>query len=71
VLRASHIALRTQGGILNLGSKDQLDIINGSVLCISTVVNVLCSSAAEAEYEALFIVGSEAASIRNTLADLG
>jgi hypothetical protein len=59
------------GGILYLGSKDQLDIINGSVLCISTVVNVLCPSAAEAEYAALFIVGSEAASIRNTLADLG
>jgi hypothetical protein len=52
------------GGILYLGSKDQQDIFNGSVLCIRTVMDALCP------YAALFIVGSEAASIRNTLADL-
>jgi hypothetical protein len=46
-------------------------VVNGSVLDVSTIIDVVCSSAFEAEYGALFINGKEAAAIRATLADLG
>ena len=44
---------------------------NGSILDISTIIDVVCSSAFEAEYGALFINGKEAGAIRTTLADIG
>jgi hypothetical protein len=45
--------------------------INGSILCISTILPTVCSSSHEAEYAALFINGKQAEQLRATLADLG
>jgi hypothetical protein len=59
------------GGVLYLGSHEDTNIVNGSILAISTVIDVLCPSVAEAEYAALFTVSTEAVSVRHTLQDMG
>jgi hypothetical protein len=59
------------GGVLYLGSHEDTNIVNGSTLAISTVIDVLCPSVAEAEYAALFTVSTEAASVRHTLQNMG
>jgi len=58
------------GGILYLSDKDNITI-NGGILCTSTIIPVTVSSAAEAEYGALFLLGQEAEALRQTLLDLG
>ena len=45
--------------------------INGAVDNISCIIPTVVSSAAEAEYAALFLVGKEATSARHVLHDLG
>lgn len=65
------------GGVLYLDSDQQQEDdsskkgINGSIECISSIIPTVVSSAAEAEYAALFLVGQTAEGLRNTLADLG
>ena len=59
------------GGIFYMGQSHKPELINGSILALSTLIPAVVASAAEAEYAALFIVGQEAANLRNILADLG
>jgi hypothetical protein len=60
------------GGFLYLGKLDHSnDFVNAAVDQLSSVLQVVVASAAEAEYAALFTVGQEAEPIRQTLADLG
>lgn len=59
------------GGILYLTNNIDSKIVNGSIFCMSTIIPVTVSSAAEAEYGALFMLGQEAEPLRNTLHDLG
>jgi len=59
------------GGILYLTNKIDNKVVNGSIFCMSTIIPVTVSSAAEAEYGALFMLGKEAEPLRNTLQDLG
>lgn len=61
-------------GIAFLTDHDKLgdpDAINGAIDCISTIIKAVVSSAAEAEYAAMFLVGTTAEGLRNTLKDLG
>lgn len=59
------------GGILYLTNKVDTKVVNGSIFCMSTIIPVTVSSAAEAEYGALFMLAKEAEPMRNTLQDLG
>ena len=45
--------------------------INGAIDYISCIIPTVCSSVAESEYAALFLVGREATNARNILHDLG
>ena len=61
-------------GIAFLTDRDKLgdpDAINGAIDCTSTIINAVVSSAAEAEYAGLFLVGTTAEGLRSTLEDLG
>ncbi len=58
------------GAIFYLHSPDH-PAINGSIHCHSTIIDVVVSSTAEAEYAALFLAAKEAEELRTTLADLG
>lgn len=46
-------------------------LINAGIFYISTIIPTVVSSAAEAEYAAMFMVGQAAEGIRSTLEDLG
>lgn len=62
------------GGIHYLGEDSSMTDTtppNGAILCVSTIIDVVCSSAFEAEYAGLFINGTTSQSIRATLEDLG
>ena len=59
------------GGILYLGNKTNDTFVNAAIDQFSTILNVIVSSAAEAEYAAVFTVGQEAEPIRVTLEELG
>jgi hypothetical protein len=59
------------GGALYFGLNSTDGSINGAIDYISTIIPTVCSSAAEAEYAALFLVGREATSARHILHDLG
>jgi hypothetical protein len=64
------------GGFLYLGSAGPLpdnnaEHLNGAIECISSIIPTVVSSAAEAEYAALFLVGQTAEGLRATLEDLG
>jgi hypothetical protein len=59
------------GGVLYLYSHEDTNIVKGSVLAISTVIDVLCLSVAESEYAALFTVSTAAISVRHILQDMG
>jgi hypothetical protein len=76
---ASHLS-ETQsrsraGGYLRLGNNEHshkpLLRSNGAIECISSIIPTVAASAAESEYAALFINGTNAEGIRNTLSDLG
>ena len=58
------------GGILYFGLCHD-GSINGAVDYISSVIPTVCSSVAEAEYAALFLIGREATNARHILEDLG
>ena len=59
------------GGIFYMGQSNTPELINGSILTLSTLIPAVVASAAEAEYAALFLVGQETANLRYILADLG
>jgi len=58
------------GGILHFGLNRD-GSVNGAIDYMSCVIHTVCSSVAEAEYAALFLLGREATSARNILTDLG
>jgi hypothetical protein len=58
------------GGILHFGLNRD-GSVNGAIDYMSCVIHTVCSSVAEAEYAALFLLGREATSARNILMDLG
>ena len=59
------------GGIFFLTKNNVPNFVNGAIEQISTIIPVTVSSAAEAEYAALFLVAKEAEAMRATLEDLG
>ena len=60
-----------QGGHLYLGNKSEPDILNGAVLNLAAIMKMVLSSAAEAEFDALFHNTKEATPLRTTLEELG
>ena len=60
-----------QGGHLYLGNKSKPDILNGAVLNLAAIMKMVLSSAAEAEFGALFHNTKEATPLRTTLEELG
>ena len=60
-----------QGGHLYLGNKSEPDILNGVVLNLAAIVKMVLSSAAEAEFGALFHNTKIATPLRTTLEELG
>ena len=60
-----------QGGHFFLGIKSNPDILNGAILHLATMMKMVLSSAAEAEFGALFHNTKEATPIRTTLEELG
>ena len=58
------------GGILHFGLNHD-GSVNGAIDYMSSIIHTVCSSVAEAEYAALFLLGREATSARNILSDLG
>ena len=64
-------ARSVSGGTFYLGNNNQPTTINGPCLSLSTVVPVVVSSVAEAEYAAVFINAKEGASLRAILDSLG
>ena len=60
-----------QGGHLYLGNKSEPDILNGAVLNLAAIMKMVLSSAAEAEFGALFHNTKEATPLHTTLAELG
>jgi hypothetical protein len=59
------------GGILYLGDADTTAGVYGAIDYLSCIISTVVSSAAEAEYAALFLVGREAICANQTLTDLG
>jgi hypothetical protein len=59
------------GGIFYLGNNNQPTTINGPCLTLSTIIPVVVSSVAEAEYAAVFMNAKEGASLRTILHSLG
>jgi len=47
------------------------DATNGAIDCTSTIIKSVVGSAAEAEYAAMYLAGTAAEALRNTLEDLG
>ena len=59
-------------GYFYLGSQNPHDLnINGHIHCFSAILDVNVTSAAEAEYGALFLTGQDTVALRQTLHDLG
>ena len=60
-----------QGGHIYLGNKTDPDILNGTILNLADIMKMVLSSAAEAEFGALFHNTKEATPLRTTLKELG
>ena len=60
-----------RGGHLYLDNKSEPDILNGAVLNLAAIMKMVLSSAAEAEFGALFHNTKEATPLRTTLEELG
>ena len=60
-----------QGGHFFLGNKSDPDILNGAILHLTAIMKMVLSSAAEAEFGALFHNTKEATPHRTTLEELG
>ena len=59
-----------QGGHFFLGNKSDLDILNGAILHLAAIMKMVLSSAAEAEFGALFHSTKEATPLHTTLEEL-
>lgn len=59
------------GGVFYLGNNNQPTTINGPCLALSTIIPVVVSSVAEAEYAAVFMNAKEGASLRAILDSIG
>ena len=59
------------GGLAFIGNKGKPNEINGIIDCTCTRIDVVVSSAAEAELAAVYLNAVMATQLRNTLADLG
>ena len=59
------------GGFFYLGHYHDDTIINGGVMCTTSILDVVVSAAAEAEYGAAYTNGKTAEGLRITLHDLG
>ena len=64
-------ACSRQGGHFFLGNKSGPDILNGAILHLAAIMKMVLSSAAEAEFGALFHNTKEATPLRTTLEELG
>jgi hypothetical protein len=60
-----------RGGVFFLGDHGRDDLLNGPILCCSSIIDVVVSSAAESEYAAAYLNAREATHIRDTLEALG
>ena len=58
------------GGFFYLGNKDG-KLINGSILILAKIINVVMASAAESEIAALFMVAKSAVPFRQALINMG
>ena len=68
-LNAKHAKSRI-GGHFYLGNNDEPDILNGAVLNIASILKMVVSSAAEAEFGALFHNCKEAIPLRTCLEEM-
>ncbi len=59
------------GGLHFLGNRNNPDLVNGPIICISSIIPTVCASAAEAEYAACFLNGQIIIWLRAILAVLG
>ena len=59
------------GGVFYLGNHHQPTYINGLCLALSTIIPVVVSSVAEAEYAAVFMNAKEGAALRSILDSIG
>jgi hypothetical protein len=59
------------GGVFYLGDRDRPTDTNGPVLALSSIIDVVVGSAAEAELGSLYINGQHGARLRTILDDLG
>jgi hypothetical protein len=61
------------GGMHFLGNQGPAheQLVNGTVSCLTSIIPAVTSSAAEAEYAALFLNATDASVLRTQLADLG
>jgi len=59
------------GGHLCLGDREHPEILNGSILTISKIIDAVVASACESEYASLFKVAQAAESLRTTLNEMG
>ena len=64
-------ACSQQGGHFYLGNKSDPDILNGTILNLTAIMKMVLSSAAEAEFGALFHNTKEAIPLCTTLKELG
>ena len=60
-----------QGGHFFLGNKSDPEILNGAILHLAAIMKMVLSSAAEAEFGALFHKTKEATPLRTTLVEPG
>lgn len=59
------------GGFFFLGDRKNPDLLNAPILCTSSILDVVVSSASEAEYGAAFLNTKQTTPIRGTLDTLG
>lgn len=59
------------GGLLFCGNKNDTTTVNAAILAVSCIIPTVCSSVAEAEYAALFILAQHAVWLRTVLEALG
>ena len=64
-------ACSQQGGHFYLGNKTDPDILNGAILNLAAIMKMVLSSAAEAEFSALFHNTKEVTLLCTTLKELG
>ena len=65
------VARSQQGGHFFLGNKSDPDILNGAILHLAAIVKMVLSSAAKAEFGALFHNTEEVTSFSTSLEELG